>query len=533
MRTITCSWASKSATKQRTGRAGRVANGTVYRMYSKSAWALFQDNDPTELLPLENTALQVYTNLQKYGKPVDVLGKLVTPPSVDDINAAIRRLIEWGMIDESGTTSIGLIALGLPIDITLTRMIMTGIQLGCAVPAMIIAAGLSIQKPLMPRPIAMFYKTPEEYRDNVYMYEKSVKKFDRDQYNDMFMFVHIYIEMSAIPKQNLFRWCNDNYLSPKQIVAFDKSVNSIIGIFKCLKLPGLDLSDVVDACRRYNGHILMLLLSRYSSSFVTGRISDGRQICMRNADKLDPSNTIGEVERTAKGIVEDVHIDSSGTLTFNLKAVSKRTLYRILTQDSYETLMEFKEGPKTFKRELEFNGVRRSMYAYTPMCNVRDGRLCTEVEEDKVVIDRWSNAYGTIEIYDEYYFGISFGACALNSLSIASTVATVTGDTQVFLCACMALLPTFINNKSTFYWGIVPSRRIIVALKFGEVLVRNFSVSIDAISVVNILLRACRDQKLTQNDIIMLTKNMSVSSSNDEIVWVQSIYRDSAFILPQ
>ncbi len=71
MPSLLCTWCSQASVKQRAGRAGRVAPGTVLHMYTKS----FHDRcmrafDEAEILrvPLEKTVLNVKMLLSRFGR---------------------------------------------------------------------------------------------------------------------------------------------------------------------------------------------------------------------------------------------------------------------------------------------------------------------------------------------------------------------------------------------------------------------------------------------------------------------------------
>ena len=71
MPSLLCTWCSQASVKQRAGRAGRVAPGTVLHMYTKT----FHDKcmrpfDEAEILrvPLEKTVLNVKILLSRFGR---------------------------------------------------------------------------------------------------------------------------------------------------------------------------------------------------------------------------------------------------------------------------------------------------------------------------------------------------------------------------------------------------------------------------------------------------------------------------------
>jgi HrpA-like RNA helicase len=79
MPSLLCTWCSQSSGKQRSGRAGRVAPGTIFYLYTKS----FHDNvmpafDEAEItrVPLEKTVLRVKLLLNRFGSTTQLLSQV-------------------------------------------------------------------------------------------------------------------------------------------------------------------------------------------------------------------------------------------------------------------------------------------------------------------------------------------------------------------------------------------------------------------------------------------------------------------------
>ena len=86
-------YSSKASSKQRGGRAGRVADGFVFRMCSQ---AFFENGIPEypkpemQRCPLEKLILQV--KLWGSYTPEEILGRAIQPPEKRDISNAIKNL---------------------------------------------------------------------------------------------------------------------------------------------------------------------------------------------------------------------------------------------------------------------------------------------------------------------------------------------------------------------------------------------------------------------------------------------------------
>ena len=91
-------WVSKSSSKQRAGRTGRLAPGTVFHLYTEGFYSGMADYDAPEMLrvPLENVVLRAKT--MDVGLPSQILARAINPPAPDAIAVAVRTLFNQGAI---------------------------------------------------------------------------------------------------------------------------------------------------------------------------------------------------------------------------------------------------------------------------------------------------------------------------------------------------------------------------------------------------------------------------------------------------
>jgi len=138
------SWVSKASAKQRAGRAGRVADGLVFRLCSEKFFrnAIPEYPKPEmQRCPLEKLILQV--KLWNRYEPEEVLGRAIQPPEFRDICNAVKNLQQTGALTvpppfakteeekRSRITALGRIFVNLPCDIKLTRLFLFGMALKC------------------------------------------------------------------------------------------------------------------------------------------------------------------------------------------------------------------------------------------------------------------------------------------------------------------------------------------------------------------------------------------------------------------
>ncbi|CDW71563.1 nucleic acid helicase [Stylonychia lemnae] len=144
------SWVSKASSKQRAGRAGRVADGLVFRLCMQKFYnnAIPEYPKPEmQRCPLEKLILQI--KLWNRYEPEEVLGRAIQPPEFRDICNAIKNLQQTGALtipppfaqtDEDKRTKItalGKIFVNLPCDLKITRLFLFGMALKCMSQAII------------------------------------------------------------------------------------------------------------------------------------------------------------------------------------------------------------------------------------------------------------------------------------------------------------------------------------------------------------------------------------------------------------
>jgi ATP-dependent RNA helicase DHX57 len=151
---------SKAAANQRRGRAGRVKEGTCYKMYSS---VVHEEVLPSHQLPelhrtaLDHICLQIkllgLDSIHRSAGLQKVLAACVQPPAPAAVQSAIDTLQEAQALDDrEGLTALGSHLARLPIDsVRIGKLLLLGAMFGCATSAARIAAVLS-GKPLFNSP---------------------------------------------------------------------------------------------------------------------------------------------------------------------------------------------------------------------------------------------------------------------------------------------------------------------------------------------------------------------------------------------
>ena len=234
LRTLVCGWCSRSAAKQRSGRAGRVSSGTVIRLYTRGVYDhAMSDFDASEFLPLEYSVLQVRAHLGAYGQVEAVMAQMIEPPPASAVSLALERLVHWGALGPSPdfeVMELGATALSMPVDVSLTNAILTACAFGCGAEMIVIAAGLTGQRSPIHRPLRTYYETEEEYLKEYFQAMRTLHYFDRGHRSDLHVFLAIYEETAAcrsFDQLRMFRDRNRLSLIPRNVLTFHKLVRQI------------------------------------------------------------------------------------------------------------------------------------------------------------------------------------------------------------------------------------------------------------------------------------------------------------------
>lgn len=144
---------SKVQANQRAGRAGRTRPGKCYRLYPSTVYHdEFLDVTVPEIQRSSLAGSVLYLKSLDLSD-IDILKfDFLDPPSSESLEDALKHLYLIDAIDENGSiTSIGRTMAELPLEPSLSRMLMEANEYGCLSQALTVAAMLSAETTLLPR----------------------------------------------------------------------------------------------------------------------------------------------------------------------------------------------------------------------------------------------------------------------------------------------------------------------------------------------------------------------------------------------
>ncbi|XP_050068197.1 putative ATP-dependent RNA helicase DHX57 isoform X2 [Anopheles maculipalpis] len=154
MESLEMVWVSRANALQRKGRAGRVMPGVCIHLYTRPRFShhiLGQPVPEIHRIPLEPLLLRVKTLSTFEERSVnDVLGALIEPPSMENIQAAKKRLVDVGALDlEEQLTPLGHHLSALPVDVRIGKLMLFGAIFQCLDSVLTMAAILSYKSPFV------------------------------------------------------------------------------------------------------------------------------------------------------------------------------------------------------------------------------------------------------------------------------------------------------------------------------------------------------------------------------------------------
>lgn len=152
---LLCTWVSKSNSKQRAGRAGRVQNGNYYALFTKERYEKLRAIGLPELLRIDLQEICLKVKAQALKAPIrEFLAEAIEPPDPKAVDSSIVTLQALDALTDDGEalTPLGRLLSSLPVHPSLGKMIVLGIIFRCLDPMVILGAA-SAERSLFLNPL--------------------------------------------------------------------------------------------------------------------------------------------------------------------------------------------------------------------------------------------------------------------------------------------------------------------------------------------------------------------------------------------
>ena len=198
---------SRASAKQRMGRAGRVAPGTCWHLFSTDRYDRMARFQSPEILrvPLDMLCLKVKACISSSLK--QSLENMITPPEVAAVDGAISKLKQVQAMDQNeDLTPLGLLLSEMPVDACVGKLLIYGVMMRCIDPIMTIAASVSSKSPFV---------VPQDEREEA---NAAHSKFSSKSFkSDHLMIVTVFNAWQVVVQENGYKkaraFCVENYLS--------------------------------------------------------------------------------------------------------------------------------------------------------------------------------------------------------------------------------------------------------------------------------------------------------------------------------
>jgi HrpA-like RNA helicase len=119
--------------------------------------------------------------------PGELLQQLLAPPMTEAIDAAVYQLARLAVLTEespnSKVTVLGRLALFLPLDIQLCRLVWLGCHFGCPAEAVVMAAACSTASPFA-NPSRLGFQDPDEFTQHLADTAAAWRFFDAGHFSE-------------------------------------------------------------------------------------------------------------------------------------------------------------------------------------------------------------------------------------------------------------------------------------------------------------------------------------------------------------
>ncbi|KAG5368435.1 Pre-mRNA-splicing factor ATP-dependent RNA helicase prp16 [Yarrowia sp. C11] len=207
---------------QRSGRAGRTAKGTAYRLYTEHAEQ--EEMYATAIPEIQRTNLANTLLLLKSVGVSDLMKfAFMDPPPKDTIMASLYELWSLGAVDNLGNiTKLGMDMSQFPMDPCLGKILLKSVDYGCSKEMLSVVAMLCVP--------SVFYRPPERQQEA----DSAREKFFVPE-SDHLTLLHVYTQWLHNKKSPV--WCAKHFLHAKALEKAHEVREQLEQIMSSNKMP--------------------------------------------------------------------------------------------------------------------------------------------------------------------------------------------------------------------------------------------------------------------------------------------------------
>ncbi|XP_053578026.1 pre-mRNA-splicing factor ATP-dependent RNA helicase DHX16 [Bombina bombina] len=194
---------SKASANQRAGRAGRVAAGKCFRLYT--AWAFKNEMEDSAVPEIQRTNLgNVVLLLKSLGINDLIHFDFMDPPPHETLVLALEQLYALGALNHMGElTKMGRRMAELPVDPMLSKMILASEKYKCSEQILTIAAMLSVNNTIFYRP-----------KDKLVHADTARANFTVPG-GDHMVLLNVYTQW--VESSHSLQWCYENFIQARSL----------------------------------------------------------------------------------------------------------------------------------------------------------------------------------------------------------------------------------------------------------------------------------------------------------------------------
>ncbi|KYQ89599.1 DEAD/DEAH box helicase [Tieghemostelium lacteum] len=227
---------SQASANQRKGRAGRVAPGKCFRLYT--AWSFENEMEPNTTPEIQRTNLgNVVLLLKSMGINDLVHFDFMDPPPAETLIKALEQLYALGALNDRGQlTKLGRKMAEFPVDPQLSKMIIASEKYQCTDEILTICAMLTVNNTIFYRP-----------KDKAFQADAAKKTFFHPE-GDHLTLLQVYNQWRETGYAT--QWCFENFIQHRSMKRAKDVREQLEGLLERVEIPITSSADDTIAIRK-------------------------------------------------------------------------------------------------------------------------------------------------------------------------------------------------------------------------------------------------------------------------------------------